>query len=261
MKTKNWILPILLLPAILSSCSRYQYSTISSNLKQNQRQEFYTENDSFKVVYNFNGYDGPVQISVHNKVNKPLFVDWKKSAVIIDGRSNSFWRDQATISGETQHYQVQWTEWLASANGSVSATMSRPDQFSFVPPQSYTQVSMINLKREIFKFKRPKRPTAVNLYTETGTVNMLAYYFDDDNSPLRYKTYLTLSYQPDLTQPIELQHDFWVSEVMNTHSAPRAVAPKSSNGDTFYMKKITGFGTFMGIVTFTGLVILGASAN
>src|SRR6187402_1014325 len=81
----------------LTGCMKYQYATVHSNLNQTQNKEFISENDSVKVVYDFNGRDLPVYLTVYNKLDRPLYIDWKISSLIIDGRSFNYMDDQATV--------------------------------------------------------------------------------------------------------------------------------------------------------------------
>ena len=49
---------LFLLSFLLPGCSVYQYATLSANdMVQNGQKEFVSENDSLKIVYNFNGFN------------------------------------------------------------------------------------------------------------------------------------------------------------------------------------------------------------
>ncbi|HNC30155.1 MAG TPA: hypothetical protein PKX08_09130, partial [Cyclobacteriaceae bacterium] len=73
---------------VCTGCSTYQYVTVSSPLKT--QNEFIAENDTVKISYDFSGEQGPVKISIYNKLSTPLYVDWSKSALIIGDMRKSY---------------------------------------------------------------------------------------------------------------------------------------------------------------------------
>jgi len=82
-KLMRTILHLTIVVVLFSSCSKFQYYSLAAdNLSKNKKQEFIAENDTCRITYNFYGEKGPIHISIYNKTNKPLQVDWKKSAVI-----------------------------------------------------------------------------------------------------------------------------------------------------------------------------------
>src|SRR5258705_9998756 len=64
--------------------------------------EFIAENDTCRITYNFCGEKGPIHISIYNKTNKPLQVDWKKSAVIFGENAVSYFTSESKINGEIE---------------------------------------------------------------------------------------------------------------------------------------------------------------
>ena len=76
---------------VLSGCSRYQYVYINSDLAHDEKKVYYAENDSVKISYKFEGLNCPVSIGIFNKLPVPLYVDWKRSAVIVDSLLISYW--------------------------------------------------------------------------------------------------------------------------------------------------------------------------
>jgi hypothetical protein len=69
---------------LLSGCSRFQYVFIDSHLHQNEKKEFITENDTVLIKYSFAGEDFPITLTIFNKLNQPLYIDWDRSVVVIN---------------------------------------------------------------------------------------------------------------------------------------------------------------------------------
>jgi hypothetical protein len=75
----NRFVPAIFILAVCSSCSIYQYNTLSSDIGE----PFIFENDTVRVRYSFG--DGNVNLEIFNKAARPLYVDWSRSSLIIDG--------------------------------------------------------------------------------------------------------------------------------------------------------------------------------
>ena len=93
------ILGVLML---FSSCSTYYYSTLSSSegvAEKDDFGDFVYENDSVKVVYSFFGYNLPIHITVINNSDQPLYVDWQRSALIIDDVATNYKQNKLTFDG------------------------------------------------------------------------------------------------------------------------------------------------------------------
>ncbi|HEX3010094.1 MAG TPA: hypothetical protein VHO90_21005, partial [Bacteroidales bacterium] len=138
MKSVNFLLTILVI-AVLSSCSKFQYVVLKSNLSKNDQKEFFHENDTCLVKYSFEGQNCPLRIEVYNKLSVPIYVDWKKSAVIINNQKYSLWEDRAIISGSTTDYNIKWNKSLSTTSGAIDGTIYRNEQISLIPPKSFTQ--------------------------------------------------------------------------------------------------------------------------
>src|SRR5690349_7860336 len=97
-----------------SSCATYQYITLGSpEVATDASKSLSWENDTMRVTYNFHGEGGPISITVGNKMDKPLFVNWTKSALIRDGQAFSLMDRNVQISGDFSG---------SSTGGRVSAT-------------------------------------------------------------------------------------------------------------------------------------------
>lgn len=85
MKNKIYLLCILIF--VLVSCNpSYYYTQLSSpnsNLSRKPGGDFVYENDSLWIAYMFGGENAPIYISIGNKLDKPLFIDWNKSTLLI----------------------------------------------------------------------------------------------------------------------------------------------------------------------------------
>ena len=88
----------------LSACSSYYYSMLNSNDpvgEKNERGDFVQENDTVRISYRFWGENAPVTITIYNKLDEPLYVDWGRSALIIDDVATTYDPKVASVRGES----------------------------------------------------------------------------------------------------------------------------------------------------------------
>ena len=58
--------------------------------EKNERGDFVQENDTVRISYRFWGENAPVTITIYNKLDEPLYVDWGRSALIIDDVATTY---------------------------------------------------------------------------------------------------------------------------------------------------------------------------
>ncbi len=218
----NYVLSsAVLILLILSSCSQYQYITINGNTHPNNEQKFVAENDTAKIVYSFNGANFPVTVEVFNKLNKPLYVDWTKSALIIDGQTLSFWQDRAQLNGSTSGYTTKAWEGVYYHWGDISGTLTKDERVSFIAPQSYIKATRFYLKSRPFDTRNHVSVKKESANSSNGEVYWKEYTFDKQTSPLRFKSYITLSTDKDFSTGFHFTNSFWVKGISQTIVSPR----------------------------------------
>lgn len=241
---------LLLIPVILLSCSKYQYLKVSSgNASLNDKNEFVAENDTVRITYNFYGNNMPVNISVFNKSNDGLMIDWSRSSVIIGENAITFSEPSLEIQGELNRP-------VGSSHTAVlNAKATGKEDIVFIPPQSAVNRSGVHLvKGRFIKLENGIRTDhAAGLYdTETQLAR-----FSTDNSPIRFRIYLTLAPGDSPGQKsMVVERSFYMSEMVESPKRPSRIFPKSVSGNVGYMGKHTKSGTALGVVG--GLIALGA---
>lgn len=207
---------------ILSGCSRYQYISVSSNLRQDDKNEFIIENDTVLIKYSFSGENLQVKATLLNKLNQPIYFDPERSAVIINDFqvSDAFYTD----------YQTRYIAPLAKAT--VESNLLK-NQFISTDTLNYA--------------KNKRNPDA----------GIPSYSFNAATTPLFLRCVLAISPNGDYSFPTFFDYSFWVSNIDETVMGPASVANRPSN--QFYIKKTSGFGSTMGWVGLIGLVVVAAA--
>lgn len=211
--------PILTLGLIifLSSCEfQKQYVTVASDdTKTNENMEFVSETDSLRITYNFSGDNGAVQISIYNKLNEGLMVDWRKSALVIGDSPIVYYSPALRINGsiKTSIFQPDPTE----SRSSIMAVVKGDEAREFIPPQSkilqtgyYVTRQGVNIdsldlaEEKIQKFGITKKVREGN--------------FDKTNSPLVFRSYITFITGKDETGIFMVSNSFYISQLIQVRS-------------------------------------------
>lgn len=220
---KKLVLSSVLL-VLLSSCQSYLLSTVSSSntQKADDKGFFKVENDSLIITYNFAGNNSPINIEVYNKLNEPLYINWKKSALIVADKAYSYVDDKITINGTASTVSTQFYKGGDTyTDGTIAAVGKIAKDESFIPPHAGTgrsiyilnNISMPEIEKNNFKKKR------LTYLDGSGEIFGKSADFTPENSPLKFKSYLTLYTLKD-NQPKEFssQQDFFVSNVTKAMS-------------------------------------------
>lgn len=244
-----------------SACKSYQMSTLSSSAaKRNESTGIFTvENDSVIVNYSFSGENTPVNVEVFNKLNEPVYINWAKSAVITDSRAYSYVNDEIQINGSssaisTQFYRGSYT--LTDGEMNATAKVSRDE--SFIPPHSkVTRTTNILHKVGMNDIDKAEFKKVFLTYLDgSGQFGAKTASFSEENSPLKFKSYLTLyTVKDNQPRPFTSELDFFVSSVTKSPTGPNQLYEYSNNpGDVFTIGKSTGFGKTIAVVGLVGAV-------
>ena len=225
---KKYLCILFIMIACCSCGSTYYISTINSNdsrLIKMHNGDFVLENDTISITYAFNGYDIPIWISIYNKMDEPLNVDWKKSFLIIDDVATSYSKQGGTFEGISQNsgvvYQPNSTWSYSESVGSMYGNINMPEDVSFIPPRTkveYEGLSIYdldyrNIEDEAYKQAKvnDKRDRAKDVKTIDFTIR---------DTPLLFRSYLTLYKDGNPDKPFVLDQEFYVSNVIKSTTAP-----------------------------------------
>jgi len=233
------LLPALILLTI-SSCSTYQYLTLdSSQLSKNDKKQFVWENDTLRLIYDFNGPGGPIAVQIYNKTSQPLYVNWKKSAIIRDQRSTSLFDRNVLIDGSVSSYSYHRFGAISATSGSFTASFSLPEGVDFVPPNSAIDKGLLAIARSgALVSVVPDSAPISRIWDPTG-LNDVRYKrvtYTEDRSPIRFNTYITFVLGSNATQEFAENHSFFVNEVMQANADPKAFALYRHEGDALFIE-------------------------
>ncbi|NML23060.1 hypothetical protein HHL16_19435 [Pseudoflavitalea sp. G-6-1-2] len=249
------ILPLLAVIALTASCNRYQYLSFDSkHINKNDQKDFVVDTDSLKIIYSFTGVNAPVNIRIYNKLDQPLWVNWRRSALVINQRAISYNGSLTSMPDIVAAARTGDPEPVALSdehnNDDLPAaeTSYTNQKGELIPPHSYISRSPMGLTNDFFN-ELPKsafRVTSRIMYD--GTVaHVKEAEFSEENSPLRFRNYLSIVGEDSAAKPIVYQHTFYVGQLIRT-----GIGPGQFDAGQAWVKKETGLGK--GMATGFGIV-------
>lgn len=257
---------IVLLLLAFSSCSKYYINTVSStNLQSDQNTgNFKYENDSLLLTYSFFGENAPVHIEVQNKLDEPLYIDWSRSALVLNNKAVTFSGNKVDINGDFSADSYKWSKSFQITDGSLNATATLPEGITFIPPRSHidrvplmvTNAGFDNLPDSVYNERDM-------LYPASGPIKVKSASFSEKNSPLRFQSYLTLYTGADASvRRIAYMHNFFISKSIKTTARPGNMAEyNNKSGNLFYTSKRTAYAKAITGAAIATVVIAGSTVQ
>ena len=223
------ILPILTM-LLLSSCASYQYFTIdSSQLPKNDQQGFVMENDTMQLSYSFTGSGGPLTITVLNKTDQPLMIDWNKSSLICNDQSYLLAQTSSTFTASAVGNKTGIT--------ALTGTVSVVPASEIVPAKTKVSRPTIDLDWTLVPGKIILPDTASKQVTQAPDGSLISYKgvsVDENQSPLRLKSYITFTIGPGAGTEFVESHSFYIAKMLQTRYSPTQFYLYQPTGDQFY---------------------------
>ena len=184
--------------------------------------KFFFENDTMKVTYYFWANRGIMQISVFNKKDFPIYIDWNKS-VMQNNFDKLIYAYEANMTAENaklykaylhegrnlsaMDYEAQYQ--MGEKEVKKIETVTEVKAKGFYMSLRYHLVST-------FTYKFDDKATAVaetRSDNSRETTDVYEAVFDSTNSPLKFSSKLTVSTTKDFLTETSIKNYFWVSKV------------------------------------------------
>jgi hypothetical protein len=213
---------------LFSSCLAYQHVRLTSNAPLTNESEFMVENDSIRIIYSFLGKGGQIHLQIFNKLNKPLTVDWSKSALIKNDQSYSLWKDEARLNGTSTEFNIIPQNEVVNSVSNFEGKIVKKDKVTFIPPQSKIVFNGYTVQWKLFDVPE-QGGEKIKVYTLEGKRRATKYSFSKEDSPLSFRIFLSFSMDEGNKSPFQIDKPFWVSDYFTSYTSPSALGIHPGN--------------------------------
>ena len=170
-------------------------------------QEFIKDNDTVSIKYTFKGVNLPMTLTIYNKLNQPLYIDWDRSVVVIN---------YIQVDGPFYHDGLS----------------------HFIAPKSYVTVSSNSLRNQFIDLD--KNDPRINVSLTSGNMSGIRYSFNEQSTPLFFRSVLALTTNEDFSLPTFYDYSFWVSDIIESNNNPSSVSYNVPNEFSICKETKTG---------------------
>ncbi len=227
-------LALFVLIAFLASCTKYVRLIETEGLTgvvKTADKSLVFENDSIKVTYFFWTDRGMMSFSVYNKLNTPIYVDWKRSGYMINGAKYNYYEQKAESENMLlANYQSGQKEALYSQK----TTTLYDERISFIPPRAYVvnpkaymlmrddylvmnystkgskaRIEAVDLRRD----KTATQAKVAKTNSSGGTTTVYEKTFGEGDTPLAFRNYVTYSTSEKIETENRIDNSFYVNKI------------------------------------------------
>lgn len=221
---KKLILALITIIGI--GCSSYiQVIDTASTNTEKKNGNYIFENDSLKITYNFWAKKGLMTFSIYNKLETPLYVDWKKSSHIDNSVKLNYWIDKEVSASIHRSYYylgpLMKPDFTYGASVGTTVTSSvKAERITFIPPSSnYFRSQFYILPISFYPLDVNIQPTLINRVDKPHkTTEVYEQLFSLENSPLIFRNFLTLSYSENFETEFYVDNEFYIKGIREMNS-------------------------------------------
>jgi len=257
---------IIAITAFSSCKSTYYYSILDTKddfVEKVDNGDFLFENDSLWIAYCFKGESAPIQITVFNKSDKPLYIDWNRSVFIINDLAVSYAGQNIDFEGYSTGSTYTWG-YGGQYDGSYSGSVKIHENMSFIPPKTMVSRKTLNIEIGFENLNKRNYKTQIMANKKEETFRIQRAHFTENNTPLEFRSYLTLFSEPD--KPMYFEQQFYISDLIKTKNIKPNTLPYglADRGDWFYIEKPANnsfVNILLGTTIVAGAIILDTTLN
>lgn len=197
------------------------------------------ENDTVKIVYTFWANRGNLSYTVFNKLDVPLYIDWKKSSYVKNSQKLDYWIDASTTMSVKSRNSLNWGSIYGSSYN--NSTTVKPEQIVFIAPKSL-------ITKDQFILWSGSKPNISKNPMSIGGKKIKYIEYVQNNSPLIFRNFITISTSDKFEKETYVDNGFFVSKISEMkendfrgrHIIEKRVATYElpfKSGENFYINK------------------------
>lgn len=198
------------------------FSTQSSKLKKSNGNWVF-ENDSLIITYDFNSNYGKMEFTVYNKLDIPIYLDWKNSSFIHNSLKNNYWVEETTTQSKSL---------ILSKQRSIPITLIKSDEKSikserttFIPPRSGISSNNSNYQFKLTNVQKylvnPSKATSISVPNLTKKAKYLPgfeYTYSENESIIKFRNFLAFGLKENPNEFYFIDNSFYVDKFQELDS-------------------------------------------
>lgn len=212
----------------LTSCKTYvQVFETKSNNTISENNMYVFENDTLKIIYDFWHNRGILKFSIYNKLDKPLYIDWRKSSYIYNNMKINYWEEKefrksnsSFYYSSSHYYSSDYSPNYISGNssGSISGIQStiitKTERVTFIPPKStFVKNQFYIVGQRQFMIKDYSTIEMESEFREGKKFKILEKEYNSSETPFLFRNFLTISLSEDISDESYIDNEFYVSKI------------------------------------------------
>lgn len=221
----RWVQKIFIMGFLifLESCGGYVqlFNTVSLDSKLEAGYWVY-ETDSVKITYEFWANKGVMSFSIYNKLNFPIYIDWKNSSFVYNGSKLNYWEDEFQTTSKSTSYGYLYSGPLlkpgylfSNVNQFTTSQTIKPERLTFIPPNStYYRSQFYLLPIQYFNFDEDNLTEKVVQRNDLPNKNTVMYEesFSVNESPLIFRNFLAFTTSESSNNFFYSDNEFFLSQ-------------------------------------------------
>ncbi len=208
----------------LSGCAVVQimYTEQSSNNLKVENNNYVYENDTLKITYSFWAEDGVMAFIIENKLDIPLYIDWKKSAFISSKNKLNYYSEKEITNTKgadasapfAYRNAYDWSKWYPITLGISESTSVKykEERITFIPPHAVSDRASYNIYPNQYIIMDSIKKTQLGDSKVKGRVTT----FTKDNAIITFRNFLTYSTKESFDLEKYVSNEFYVRKVVQT---------------------------------------------
>jgi hypothetical protein len=184
------------------------------------------ENDTIRIGYMFWSDGGIMGLYIHNKLNRPIYIDWKRTSFIAGSTKHDYWDENVMIkeSGTSDGSAMRiMGVFLNNSSFSSITKLTKSERITFLPPGTTIEKTLFRIadnlvtlnrstpKDTLLVLKQTKWLTEKNYYDNATMVPILFQKYTEETSPLKFRSFITYSLDEKFPSEAYVNSPFYIS--------------------------------------------------
>lgn len=212
---KNTMIYLMLSLSLASCYSEWQLVSLQSNNLTVENEKMFYSDSLVDINYEFYTTKGVMRFTIFNRSNAPVYVDWKNSFFIMNNQSYPYWEDRMIVetTSTSQTRPSILNKDVLNTSEYAKEEITRENRVTMIPPQTQIEISRFKVYTgyHINAFWKDTLQEPRSWMVSKRKVEIYHSDFDQEDSPLKFRNYITFGTSEDFKQPIHYDFHFWIA--------------------------------------------------